>query len=70
MAYSKPIFEALTSMEVPRKIALALADDASPVKVIVPQAAPAALAGGETLPNTVAAFNTLRTKLISAGVLF
>lgn len=68
MAYNKTVFDKLISLEVPFKIALALSDDNSPVKVIVPQTAPAALAGGETLPNTVAAFNTLRTKLIDAGV--
>lgn len=69
MAYDKTVYNKLVSMEVPRKIALALADANSPVKVVVPTTAPAALAGGADLPTTVARFNDLRTALIASGVL-
>ncbi len=70
MAYDKTVYTKLVAMEVPRKIALALADANSPVKVVVPQTAPAALVvGTATLAQTQTAFNDLRTKLIAAGVL-
>lgn len=71
MSYNQTIYKKLRSMEVPRPIALALADDNSPVKVIVPQSAPAAIAspGTATASDVATAYNSLRTALIAAGVL-
>lgn len=76
MTYDHAVFNALTSYEVPRKIALALADSSSPIALkstvgakVTATAAPAALAGGADLPTTVTQVNALRTALIAAGVL-
>lgn len=69
MAYDHAVFNTLTSLEVPRKIALALADSTSPIKVIVPQTGVSALTGSETLAQVITQVNLIRTKLIAAGVL-
>jgi hypothetical protein len=68
MAYDKAKYDALRSLEVPRPIALALADDESPLN-LEPAAAVANLAGGADLPTTVAKVNALLASLRAAGYL-
>ena len=67
MAYDKAKYKALIALEVPRKIALALADDNSPVPK--KGVAVADLSGSADLPTTVSKVNALLAALRAAGVI-
>jgi len=72
MTYDTDKYKALRSLEVPHKIALALADDSNPLAaggVLEPGAAVADLAGGATLPTTVTKVNELLASLRAAGLI-
>lgn len=70
MPYNKTKYQALRSLDVPRPIALALADNSSPLNVTIPKgAAVPNLAGDADLPTTVAKVNALLTSLRAAGLI-
>jgi hypothetical protein len=68
MAYDVAKYNALISLEVPYKIALALASDSAP-RVGAARPAIADLAGGADLPTTVAKVNALLASLRAAGII-
>jgi len=68
MAYDKAKFQALRSLEVPYKLALALSDDESPLNAGM-AAAVEDLEVDADLPTTVAKVNELLDALRTAGLL-
>lgn len=70
MGYNKAAYSALVSAKVPKKIALSLADDSSPIKVIVPQPKQTDLNTGTATATQIATqLNALEALLVTAGVL-